>query len=123
MRMYSGMSGGPTFVQFLPPSRVTWIRPSSEPVQMRFSSRGDGARVNTVAYVSTPVWSSVIGPPDGPSVFGSARVRSGLMRSQLAPSLVERQTCCELVYRMFGFFGEKTIGNVHWKRSLMSLAE
>jgi hypothetical protein len=35
--------------------------------------------VKIVAYVSTPVWSSVIGPPLGPSVRGSWRVRSGLI--------------------------------------------
>ena len=31
----------------------------------------------TVAYVSTPVWSLVMGPPDAPIVDGSWRVRSG----------------------------------------------
>ena len=43
---------------------------------------------NTVAYVSTPVWSFVMGPPEGPIVVVAARVRSGLTCSQLCPSLV-----------------------------------
>ena len=42
----------------------------------------------TVAYVSTPVWSLVMGPPEGPMVAGSALVRSGLIASQLCPSSV-----------------------------------
>ena len=33
----------------------------------------------------------VIGPPEASSVSGSARVRSGLVCSQLLPSLVDRQ--------------------------------
>jgi hypothetical protein len=37
----------------------------------------------TVAYVSTPVWSFVMGPPDAPRVDGSARVMSGEICSQL----------------------------------------
>jgi hypothetical protein len=32
-----------TFVQVLPPSRVTWTSPSSEPTQMSPGSRGDSA--------------------------------------------------------------------------------
>ncbi len=92
----SGRSGGVTSVQLPPPSRVTWTRPSSEPAQITFGSWYDGASVKIVAYVSTPVWSFVMGPPDGPVVSGSARVRSGLIRSQLWPSLSVRQTCCEV---------------------------
>ena len=62
----------------------------------RATATGEGARENTVAYVSTPVWSSVIGPPDGPSVDGSWRVRSELIFCQVWPSLVDFQTCCEV---------------------------
>ena len=90
---------------------------------MVWPSCGDGAIVNTVAYVSTPVWSSVMGPPDGPIVDGSCRVRSGLIRSQLCPSFVVFQTCCEPTYSTRGSVGENTMGNVHWKRSVMSFAE
>ena len=36
-------SGGVTFFQVLPPSRVTWIRPSSVPAQIVLTSLCDGA--------------------------------------------------------------------------------
>ncbi len=57
---------------------------------------------NTVAYVSTPVWSLVIGPPDATMVLGSCRVRSGLIASQLCPSLVVFQTRWLPVYSTSG---------------------
>ena len=44
---HSGMSEGVTFCQVVPPSRVTWTRPSSLPAQIVFASRGLGAMVNT----------------------------------------------------------------------------
>src|SRR5437867_9961000 len=100
---------------------------------MTLASRADGAMLNTVAYVSTPVLSSVIGPPEAPMVFGSWRVRSGLIFVQLCPSFVDFQTCCEPTYRTgtevgpalkppisVPDSGARTIGNVHWKRSTMS---
>ena len=37
--------GGVTSVQLRPPSRVTWISPSSVPTQILFASRSDGAIV------------------------------------------------------------------------------
>src|ERR1041385_7824459 len=95
MRAKSGRPGGVTVFQFAPPSRVTATTPSSDPVQMTLPSFGDGAIVKTVAYVSTPVLSFVIGPPDDPIVFGSCRVRSGLIFVQLWPSFVDFHTCCE----------------------------
>jgi hypothetical protein len=42
-----------------------------------------------VPYVSTPVWSLVIGPPEAPSVFGSLRASRGEMIWKLWPSLVD----------------------------------
>src|SRR5690606_11611744 len=120
MRANSGVPGGVTFVQFAPPSRVTCTRPSSEPTQIVPASWYDGAMVKITAYVSTPVWSFVMGPPDGPIVFGSCRVRSGLMRSQVWPSFVVFHRCCEPTYSTFGPVREYTIGNVHWKRSRIS---
>ena len=47
MRAKSGRSGGVTFSQFLPPSRVTCTKPSSDPVQITLPSCGDGAIVKT----------------------------------------------------------------------------
>ena len=49
IRENSGISFGVTFFQLLPPSRVMNTYPSSEPVQMRLPSFGDGAMLNTVA--------------------------------------------------------------------------
>ncbi len=66
--------------------------------------------------------SIVISPPVGPNVSGSARVRSGLIRSQLWPSSVVRHTCCEVVYITRSSSGENTIGNVHCQRSGKALA-
>ena len=71
IRVNSGSVGGVAGFQLLPPSRVTCTTPSSEPVQITCPFTGEGASVKIVAYVSTPVWSSVIGPPDGPIVDGS----------------------------------------------------
>src|SRR5258708_38737617 len=95
MRAKSPSAFGVTFFQLVPPLRVTWTYPSSEPDQMTLPSFADGAIVNTVAYVSTPVLSFVIGPPEAPIVFGSCRVRSGLIFSQLCPSFVDFHTCCD----------------------------
>src|SRR5579885_2030976 len=119
-RPKSGMSFGVTFAQCAPPSFVTLINPSSEPAQMTLVVRFDGAIENTTAYTSGPFMSRVIGPPDGPMVFGSWRVRSGLMRSQLSPPFVVFHTCCEPAYSVFLSTGEKTIGYVHCQRSLIT---
>ena len=48
-RPRSGISFGVTFVQVLPPSRVTCTRPSSDPAQMMLTSVLPGASENTVA--------------------------------------------------------------------------
>ena len=102
MRTKSGASRGVTSSQPAPPSRVTCTSPSSDPTQITSASWYEGAMAKTVAYVSTPVWSLVSGPPDGPIVDGSARVKSGLICSQDAPSLVVFQTFCVPVYRTSG---------------------
>src|SRR5580698_2109551 len=96
--------------------------PSSEPVQMVCASLLEGAMVKIVPKISGPFWSFVIGPPESPSVFGSARVRSGLIFSQFCPSLVVFHKCCDDVYRIFGSTGENTIGKVHCQRSFSALA-
>src|SRR3989304_5217504 len=77
MRAKSPTSFGVTFFQLVPPLRVTWISPSSDPVQITPLAIGDSAIVKTTPYVSTPVWSFVIGPPEAPSVFGSLRASGG----------------------------------------------
>src|SRR5688500_18985548 len=120
-RPNSGMSFGVTFAHVFPPSRVTCTSPSSEPAHRMFTSRFDGPSANTVAYTSGPFMSPVIGPPECPIVFGSWRVRSGLIRSQLCPPLVVFHTCCDEVYSTFGSTGEKMIGYVHCQRSFSAL--
>src|SRR6266540_1238984 len=110
MRANSGRSFGVMVVQLFPPSRVMEASPSSEPVQMVPASWYDGAMVKIVAYTSGPFMSWVIGPPEGPRVFGSARVRSPEIRSQVWPSLVVFQRCCEEAKITLGSSGEKTIG-------------
>ena len=97
MRANSGRSGGVTLSHDWPSFRVTWISPSSEPAQMRPFSSFDGARANTVAKISGPFMSRVIGPPESPSVLGSARVRSPLIAFHDCPPSVVFHTCCELV--------------------------
>ena len=48
-RVLGGASGGVTLRHVVPPSRVTYTRPSSEPVQIVDASRRDGAIVKIVA--------------------------------------------------------------------------
>src|SRR5438309_10082398 len=64
------------------------------------------------------VLSLVIGPPDGPCLLLSLRVRSGLIACQLCPSLLERNSTWAAMNRSLGLSGATTIGNVHWKRYL-----
>ncbi len=81
----SGRPFGVTSVHVSPPSRVTWIRPSSDPVQITLASTGEGAMVKIVPYTSPPAPSFVIGPPPGPCLVVSLRVRSGLITSHESP--------------------------------------
>lgn len=46
-RPNSGESFGVTLAHVVPPFCVTWINPSSEPAQMTFALRFDGAIVKT----------------------------------------------------------------------------
>src|SRR5262245_27298072 len=91
-RAQCGRPGGVTVSQVWPPFLVTETSPSSDPAQMTPFSTGDSAMVNTVARYSTLVWSLVMGPPEGPNVIGSWRVRSGLIGAQLPPSSVDLNT-------------------------------
>src|SRR5690349_5748490 len=64
--------------------------------------------------------SRVIGPPDGPIVVGSWRVRSGLIFVHVCPPFVVFHRCCDAAYSTCGFTGENMIGYVHCQRSLMT---
>src|SRR5581483_12408276 len=68
------------------------------------------------------VLSLVIGPPDEPCFDLSLRVRSGLMTSQLCPSLADLKSTLPPAYIVFGSCGEKTMGKFHWKRYFKSAA-
>ena len=83
------MSLGVMFVQVLPKVRVTNTNPSSEPVKIVFTSFLLGPTEKMVPYTSGPFMSPVIGPPDGPSVDGSCRVRSGLRLAHVRPPSAE----------------------------------
>src|SRR5665213_4483100 len=109
-RPKSGIPLGVTLVQCAPPSRVTYTSPSSDPVQITFVLSLDGPIAKIVPYTSGAFMSCVIGPPDGPMVAGSWRVRSGLIRVHDWPPLVVFHRCCDLAYSRFGFTGEKMIG-------------
>ena len=123
MRAKSGRSFGVTRVHVLPPSGDTCTSPSSLPTHRTSFFTGDSAIAKIVPYVSTPVWSLVIGPPDGPRVMGSLRARGGEMRAQLCPSFIDFHNSLPPTYSARGLCGEKTIGYVHWKRCVMSSDE
>ena len=58
-------------------------------------SVADATGVVIERYSYDPWGQPVIEPPDGPMVFGSCRVRSGLIFCQLKPSLVVTHKCCD----------------------------
>src|SRR5487761_1987959 len=88
---------------------------------MTLTSFLEGPMAKIVAYTSGAFMSCVIGPPEGPMVLGSWRVRSGPIRAQLWPASVVFQRCCELVNSRRGLTGEKMIGYVHCHRSTSAL--
>src|SRR5262245_8999509 len=79
------MMFGPTFVQVLPPSRVTCTLPSSVPAQTTFASRGLSAIEMIVQWNSARVLSLEISPPLDTCFVLSLVVRSGLMIDQCSP--------------------------------------
>src|SRR3954468_444820 len=87
-RPNAGISGGVTLAQCLPPSRVTCTSPSSEPVQIVFVVTLLGPTEKITPYTSGPFMSPVIGPPEGPCVEGSCRVRSPLNAVHVRPPFV-----------------------------------
>src|SRR5207248_10659666 len=81
--------------QVLPPSRVSCRFPSSVPAQITLASLGDSLMAKMVSYFSASELSMVT-PPDS-SCFSHAGflvVRSGEMRSQESPWLVDRKRNC-----------------------------
>src|SRR5262245_54826496 len=101
------MSGGVTFCQVFPPSRVKCNRPSSDPHQITPGSWGDSTPQKMVQYTSTPVLSLVIGPPEGFCFDLSLRVKSGLMPVQKWPSFVVLNKTLLPAYSVLESCGEK----------------
>src|SRR3954462_13223223 len=107
---------GVTSSQVLPPSGLTWTRPSSLPAHSSPCCTGDSATAKMVPYTSTPVLSPVIGPPDHFCFDLSLRVRSSLTGFQLRPSSLVTNSLLLAWYTVRGSCFETTIGAVHWKR-------
>src|SRR4051812_9176114 len=61
--------------------------------------------------------SRVIGPPEGPIVFGSWRVRSPETAVQSCPPFLVTHRRCDPTYNACGSTVEKMIGYVHCHRS------
>ena len=76
-----------TFVQLLPPSRVSCTRPSFVPAQISPFVIGDSAIANTTSPYSTPMLSGV-SPPEIVCFDLSLRVRSGLIAVHVCPPFV-----------------------------------
>src|SRR5262245_13767867 len=91
-----------TFVQFLPPSRVTCTTPSSVPTQLVLESTGDSDMERIAPTVSAPLRSSQIGPPLESCLVLSLRVRSGLIGVKCAPPSVEWNSTLPPKYTSLG---------------------
>src|ERR1043166_8547172 len=112
-----GMPGIPavTLLQLLPPSRVTWTRPSFVPTQISPACRRDSAIAYTTSPYSTPMLSGG-SPPEICCLDLSLRVRSGLMTRQLRPPSADMWTNWLPVYTVLWSWGEMVNGGSHTKR-------
>src|SRR5690242_1747571 len=87
MRVHGLIAAGVTFFHVEPPSVVTWMTPSSLPVQMVLMSRGDGD-----SAVMLPNGAGATTPEYFPVLAGGShvcRVRSPLIRVQLCARSVD----------------------------------
>jgi hypothetical protein len=87
---------------------------------MMLASVLPGPTAKIVPYTSGPFMSPVMGPPDFSCVSGACRVRSGLSTFHVRPPSSVRHSRCDEVNSIFGFTGEKRMGNVHCHRSRIS---
>src|SRR6185503_20612173 len=91
-RPNDGSPGGVTFDQCLPPSRVSWTRPSSVPTQISPLRSVEPSMSRIVSLYSAPETSWTIGPPVGFWCDLSLTVRSGEIVFQLMPRSVDWNT-------------------------------
>src|SRR6185437_4449596 len=109
-----GKSGGRTAFQCPPSSVVTYTKPSSEPVQMILSLKGETAIVDRVSNISSPVMSALIGPPERCCLLLSLRVKSGLITFQgSTPGSSDSNTTFPPIRSSFGLCGANTAGRRH----------
>src|SRR5690242_5288606 len=83
MRVHGLIADGVTFVQFDPPSIVTWMLPSSVPAQRMPTSSGEADRPVIVPSGPGSTVDAYL-----PALAGTAhvwRARSGLIRVQVRP--------------------------------------
>src|SRR5690348_7138188 len=107
-------AGGRTWLQWPPPSVVTYTNPSSEPVQMMLSLSGEKAIVDSVSNISSPVMSALIGPPERSCLLLSLRVRSGLITFHgRTPGSSDSNSTFPPTRSSFGLCGANTAGRCH----------
>src|SRR3954453_19736008 len=90
MRVHAFICGGVTLFHFVPPSVVSWMRPSPLPAHRTLTSSGEGASAVTV-----PAAEGVTPDAYLPALAGTSqvwRVRSPLIGVQLWPPSIVFQT-------------------------------
>ena len=87
---------------------------------MTLPSSGETASAEMSGKISAPDWSRSTGPPLGCSVAGSLRVRSGLMRVQVASAVGALQHVLRGDQQLLRVVGENRIGWVQPKRYFSS---
>src|SRR4026209_52078 len=104
-------------VQVVPPSRLSWTRPSLLPDQISPGLSRDSAIENTPPAYSTPMVAGV-SPPEMPWRLLSFRVRSGLISFQVWPPSVVTWMYWLPTYTLLWSWGEMVRGKFHTKRYL-----
>src|ERR1043166_4534058 len=89
---FDRIAAGVTSFQVAPPSRVTWICPSSVPAQIQRAFTNDGAMVYTTPGCRAEAVGDVAYLPTFAGTSESVRVRSGEILPQLCPPVVVRHT-------------------------------
>ena len=88
------------------------MRPSSVPIQISLSLRGESAMVKMVPNPHGLAFARLISPSQ-PVVPGTAPVRSGLTTVQVWPRSVDRKRTCAAWYSAWGGLFETASGVIH----------